>query len=116
MKCKFLKKDGHYCQSSAISKSGYCFFHDPANKEKAFQSRSKGGQNSAIEKKILRVGKIRNIQELTKFFKRTFRSYVRGDVPESKMKTIRESVETIRQLQETGEIEKKIDEMSKNEN
>jgi len=49
MKCNHIKKDGGECNSSAMSGSGYCYFHNPAiSEEEKKEVQARGGRNRAV--------------------------------------------------------------------
>lgn len=42
MQCQYIKSDGKQCGAYAVSRSQFCFSHDPANKKKHLNAVKKG--------------------------------------------------------------------------
>ncbi len=47
-RCKARKKNGEPCSCSAVGKSGFCYFHDPATAHKRVQHKHGGRRTFAV--------------------------------------------------------------------
>ena len=51
-RCKKIKPNGEQCRGRAITKSEFCFFHDPSRAKQRHEAQRKGGLNRANPAKV----------------------------------------------------------------
>ena len=112
--CRHVKKDGTPCRvrPSLVRPSGWCWFHDPANKEGRREARQRGGRRRKKGIDPEDLGPLCTPQDAERWCVVAARAVAIGQITPAAGNTIRGLVGQFLEAQEKGWVRARLEELT----